>query len=74
LPPKTRAADPFSVPVDSRRQASSFPANFVHSLDASHMFATALECQKVSAGRPLSQSVSYSVSQSVCQSANYLLS
>jgi DNA-directed RNA polymerase len=33
--------------VNVRKQASSFPANFVHSLDASHMFATASQCRKV---------------------------
>lgn len=32
-------------PVNSQKQASAFPPNFVHSLDATHMMLTALECQ-----------------------------
>lgn len=31
-------------PVDIGKQASAFPPNFVHSLDATHMFKTALAC------------------------------
>lgn len=31
--------------VNSMKQASAFPPNFVHSLDATHMMLTALECQ-----------------------------
>lgn len=31
-------------PVDVGKQASAFPPNFVHSLDATHMFKTALAC------------------------------
>lgn len=30
--------------VNSTKQASAFPPNFVHSLDATHMMLTALEC------------------------------
>lgn len=33
-------------PVDVPKQASAFPPNFVHSLDATHMFMTALACAK----------------------------
>ncbi|PCH42893.1 DNA/RNA polymerase [Wolfiporia cocos MD-104 SS10] len=31
--------------VNSQKQASAFPPNFIHSLDATHMMLTALECQ-----------------------------
>ncbi|EIN05775.1 DNA/RNA polymerase [Punctularia strigosozonata HHB-11173 SS5] len=31
--------------VNSTKQASAFPPNFVHSLDATHMMLTALECR-----------------------------
>ena len=31
--------------VNSMKQASAFPPNFIHSLDATHMTLTALECQ-----------------------------
>lgn len=31
-------------PVDILKQSSSFPPNFIHSLDATHMFLTALAC------------------------------
>ncbi|CAL1697785.1 unnamed protein product [Somion occarium] len=31
--------------VNSQKQASAFPPNFVHSLDATHMMLTALECR-----------------------------
>lgn len=31
--------------VSPSKQASAFPPNFIHSLDATHMFLTALECQ-----------------------------
>ncbi|KAG5335655.1 hypothetical protein C0989_000845 [Termitomyces sp. Mn162] len=31
--------------VNSAKQASAFPPNFIHSLDATHMMLTALECQ-----------------------------
>lgn len=34
-----------AMPVDPQRQASAFPPNFIHSLDASHMFLTAIECK-----------------------------
>ena len=30
--------------VNAMKQASAFPPNFVHSLDATHMMLTALEC------------------------------
>lgn len=33
-------------PVDVAKQASAFPPNFVHSLDATHMFLTALACAR----------------------------
>ncbi|CAG8465011.1 7475_t:CDS:10 [Paraglomus occultum] len=32
-------------PVDSARQRSAFPPNFIHSLDATHMLMSALECK-----------------------------
>lgn len=35
-----------SDPVDPSKQAAAFPPNFIHSLDASHMFKTALECNR----------------------------
>lgn len=38
--------DSDDAPVAARKQASAFPANFVHSLDASHMLMTALEARK----------------------------
>ncbi|KAA1474146.1 DNA/RNA polymerase [Dentipellis sp. KUC8613] len=31
--------------VNTQKQASAFPPNFIHSLDATHMLLTALECQ-----------------------------
>lgn len=34
------------LPVSITRQKSAFPPNFVHSLDATHMFMTALDCKK----------------------------
>jgi DNA-directed RNA polymerase, mitochondrial len=34
------------LPVHKQRQASAFPPNFVHSLDASHMILTALEMDR----------------------------
>lgn len=39
-------SDP-SIPaeVDSRAQATAFPPNFIHSLDATHMMMTALACK-----------------------------
>ncbi|KAL8871977.1 MAG: hypothetical protein Q9174_002310 [Haloplaca sp. 1 TL-2023] len=33
-------------PVDKRKQLSAFPPNFIHSLDATHMILSALECEK----------------------------
>ena len=35
-----------SGPVNSLRQRSAFPPNFVHSLDSSHMLLTALSCKR----------------------------
>ena len=35
-----------NTPVDSMKQVAGFPPNFVHSLDATHMLMTALECAK----------------------------
>lgn len=35
-----------SGPVNSLRQRSAFPPNFVHSLDSSHMLLTALACKR----------------------------
>lgn len=32
-------------PVNTQKQASAFPPNFIHSLDATHMMLTALQCQ-----------------------------
>jgi DNA-directed RNA polymerase len=34
------------LPVDSARQKSAFPPNFVHALDASHMLLTAVACAR----------------------------
>lgn len=31
--------------VNAQKQASAFPPNFIHSLDATHMMLTALECR-----------------------------
>ncbi|KAI8324578.1 DNA/RNA polymerase [Martensiomyces pterosporus] len=33
-------------PVNSQKQKTAFPPNFVHSLDASHMILSAIECKK----------------------------
>lgn len=33
--------------VNTSKQASAFPPNFIHSLDATHMMLTALECNKL---------------------------
>ncbi|TLS26148.1 hypothetical protein PpBr36_05003 [Pyricularia pennisetigena] len=38
-----RVADPWD-PVHKQKQLQAFPPNFVHSLDASHMMLSALEC------------------------------
>ena len=39
-------SDPNSpAAVNSMKQATAFPPNFVHSLDATHMMLTALECR-----------------------------
>lgn len=32
--------------IDSNKQVAAFPPNFIHSLDATHMFRTALACYK----------------------------
>lgn len=32
--------------IDGRAQATAFPPNYVHSLDATHMMLTAIDCQK----------------------------
>ena len=34
-------------PVDKAKQLQAFPPNFIHSLDATHMFLTALKCNEV---------------------------
>ena len=40
-------ANPNSIgPVNSRKQATAFPPNFIHSLDASHMLMSATACDK----------------------------
>lgn len=31
--------------VNPQKQSSAFPPNFIHSLDATHMMLTALECR-----------------------------
>lgn len=36
--------------VNAVKQASAFPPNFIHSLDATHMMLTALECRVGPAG------------------------
>lgn len=39
-------SDPSSpAEVNSQKQATAFPPNFIHSLDATHMMLTALECR-----------------------------
>lgn len=39
-------ADPnLPTQVDPAKQSAAFPPNFVHSLDATHMMLTALECR-----------------------------
>lgn len=35
-------------PVDAAKQIAAFPPNFIHSLDATHMFRTALACYRAS--------------------------
>lgn len=40
------ADDERSMTIDTSRQRSAFPPNFVHCLDSSHMLLTALECKK----------------------------
>ncbi|KAF2077399.1 hypothetical protein CYY_001327 [Polysphondylium violaceum] len=34
------------LPVDTNRQRSAFPPNYIHSLDSTHMFLTALACKE----------------------------
>ena len=34
-------------PVSKRKQLQAFPPNFIHSLDATHMFLTALKCNEL---------------------------
>ena len=48
-------ADPnLPTQVDPVKQSAAFPPNFVHSLDATHMMLTALECRvSVCASRPI---------------------
>ncbi|KAK0721711.1 hypothetical protein B0T26DRAFT_700101 [Lasiosphaeria miniovina] len=36
-----------SDPVNRRKQLQGFPPNFIHSLDASHMLLSAIECDKL---------------------------
>lgn len=36
--------DSDKLPVSSQRQKSAFPPNYVHSLDSTHMFLTAIDC------------------------------
>jgi DNA-directed RNA polymerase len=36
-----------SAPVDRRKQMAAFPPNFVHSLDATHMYLTAIKCNEM---------------------------
>ncbi|KAI9848046.1 MAG: DNA-directed RNA polymerase [Sclerophora amabilis] len=36
-----------SDPVDKRRQLQAFPPNFIHSLDATHMLLSALQCDEM---------------------------
>lgn len=33
-------------PIDKRKQLQAFPPNFIHSLDATHMILSALQCEK----------------------------
>ncbi|KAN0055755.1 hypothetical protein ACTA71_011641 [Dictyostelium dimigraforme] len=40
------AHDDDMLPVDTNRQRSAFPPNFIHSLDSTHMFLTALACNE----------------------------
>eukprot|EP01121_Diplochlamys_sp_Union-15-3_P018720 TRINITY_DN6881_c0_g1_i1.p1 TRINITY_DN6881_c0_g1~~TRINITY_DN6881_c0_g1_i1.p1 ORF type:complete len:1077 (-),score=188.76 TRINITY_DN6881_c0_g1_i1:102-3332(-) len=35
-----------TLPVDTHKQKSAFPPNFIHSLDSTHMMLTAIECNK----------------------------
>lgn len=40
------AEDGKDMPVNTMKQRSAFPPNYVHSLDSSHMMLTAIECAK----------------------------
>lgn len=35
-----------SLPVNTRKQRTAFPPNYVHSLDSTHMMLTALQCHE----------------------------
>lgn len=41
------AAEEHDDPVNRRKQLQAFPPNFIHSLDASHMMLSALECHEI---------------------------
>jgi DNA-directed RNA polymerase len=49
-----------SLPVNTRKQRTAFPPNYVHSLDSTHMMLTALQCHEAGM-RDLSSSSSSSV-------------
>jgi DNA-directed RNA polymerase, mitochondrial len=36
-----------TLPINKQKQKTAFPPNFVHSLDASHMFLTCIECKEI---------------------------
>lgn len=38
--------DPRDAPINTAKQKSAFPPNYIHSLDSAHMAFTALECHK----------------------------
>lgn len=38
--------DSDALPVSGQRQKSAFPPNYVHSLDSTHMFLTAIDCAR----------------------------
>ena len=42
----TIAKNTLELPVDSRKQKTAFPPNYVHSLDSTHMMLTSLEMEK----------------------------
>eukprot|EP00834_Sanchytrium_tribonematis_P001977 NODE_54_length_30443_cov_1.442954.p2 type:complete len:1189 gc:universal NODE_54_length_30443_cov_1.442954:14189-10623(-) len=40
--------DPFkATKIDVKKQSAAFPPNFIHSIDATHMMLTAIECDKL---------------------------